>query len=81
MDKPIFWHQGLFLQPQHLQLSTRYSESVNLPLKTYLQPHFWGGGQLAGPIDRAEQPEFSPDRGQIPVPGHGLCGPLATMPS
>ena len=44
MDRPLFWHQGLFLQPQHLQLASRYSESLNLPLKTHLQPHFWGVG-------------------------------------
>lgn len=44
MDKPIFWHQGLFLQPQHLQLTSRYCEALNLPLKEYLQPHFWGVG-------------------------------------
>ncbi len=44
MERPLFWHQGLFLQPQHLQLASRYSESLNLPLKQYLQPHFWGVG-------------------------------------
>lgn len=44
MDKPLFWHQGLFLQPQHLQLTSRYCEALNLPLKEYLQPHFWGVG-------------------------------------
>jgi type VI secretion system protein ImpJ len=44
MDKPLFWHQGLFLQPQHLQLNTRYGESLNLPFKQYMQPHFWGVG-------------------------------------
>jgi type VI secretion system protein ImpJ len=44
MDKPLFWHQGLFLQPQHLQLTTRYAEGLNLPLKAYLQPYFWGVG-------------------------------------
>jgi type VI secretion system protein ImpJ len=46
MDKPLFWHQGLFLQPQHLQLTARYAEGLNLPLKTYLQPYFWGVGSL-----------------------------------
>ncbi|MBT8341145.1 MAG: type VI secretion system baseplate subunit TssK [Desulfatitalea sp.] len=47
MEKPLFWHQGLFLQPQHLQLSSRYQESLNLPLKQFLQPHFWGVGEYA----------------------------------
>ncbi len=44
MDRPLFWHQGLFLQPQHLQLTSRYCEALNLPFKEYLQPHFWGVG-------------------------------------
>jgi type VI secretion system protein ImpJ len=44
MDRPLFWHQGLFLQPQHLQLNSRYSESLNQPFKQYIQPHFWGVG-------------------------------------
>lgn len=44
MERALFWHQGLFLQPQHLQLTTRYCESLNLPLKQYQQPHFWGVG-------------------------------------
>ena len=44
MDRALFWHQGLFLQPQHLQLNTRYLEQLNLPFKHYLQPYFWGVG-------------------------------------
>lgn len=44
MDKPLFWHQGLFLQPQHLQLTSRYCEALNLPFKKYMQSHFWGVG-------------------------------------
>lgn len=44
MEKALYWHQGLFLQPQHLQLTTRYSEALNLPFKKYLQPYFWGVG-------------------------------------
>ena len=44
MERPLFWHQGLFLQPQHLQLSSLYSEALNLPLKQFLQPYFWGVG-------------------------------------
>lgn len=46
MEKQIFWHQGLFLQPQHLQLNTQYCEALNIPLKRYLQPHFWGVGEF-----------------------------------
>lgn len=46
-SKPIFWHQGLFLQPQHFQLSERYQRSLLHPYQAYQQPHFWGVCQLA----------------------------------
>ncbi|MFT5657245.1 MAG: type VI secretion system protein ImpJ [Gammaproteobacteria bacterium] len=41
-SKPVFWHQGLFLQPQHFQLSDQYQDAKLQPYKTYMQPHFWG---------------------------------------
>ena len=41
-SKPIFWHQGLFLQPQHFQLSEKYQRSLLHPYQAYQQPHFWG---------------------------------------
>lgn len=46
MERPFFWHQGLFLQPQHFQLQDRYIQSQTMPLQTFLQPHFWGVGEL-----------------------------------
>jgi type VI secretion system protein ImpJ len=47
MDKPLFWHQGLFLQPQHFQLQDRYTRSLVEPLHRMLMPHFWGVGSMA----------------------------------
>ena len=44
--KPIFWHQGLFLQPQHFQLSEQYLRSQITPIQQNLQPHSWGVLQL-----------------------------------
>jgi type VI secretion system protein ImpJ len=59
MEKPVFWHQGLFLQPQHLQLLSRYSDSQSLVVKEYLAPYFWGLGschiQLAALDNRSVQ--------------------------
>ncbi len=46
MERPFFWHQGLFLQPQHFQLQDRYIQSQTMPLQTFLQPHFWGIANL-----------------------------------
>jgi type VI secretion system protein ImpJ len=49
--KPIFWHQGLFLQPQHFQLSDLYAGFLQRPLYELGLPHFWGLGamEMSGP--------------------------------
>ena len=40
--KPLFWHQGLFLQPQHFQYMDLYVQSLLSPLLEYHHPYFWG---------------------------------------
>ena len=45
--QPLFWHQGLFLQPQHFQLLELYQQSQLTPLQQYPQPYFWGVCRLA----------------------------------
>ena len=42
MEKPLFWHQGLFLQPHHFQLKDRYDQSMLTPLHRFIIPYFWG---------------------------------------
>lgn len=42
MEKPLFWHQGLFLQPHHFQLQERYTSSLLEPIHRKISPHFWG---------------------------------------
>ena len=46
MARPLFWHQGLFLQPQHFQLADIYTQSLLTPFHRLLQPHFWGVGDM-----------------------------------
>ncbi|MDA8138902.1 MAG: type VI secretion system baseplate subunit TssK [Desulfobacteraceae bacterium] len=83
MEKPLFWHQGLFLQPQHLQLNNRYQEALNIPLKTFLQPHFWGVGQyslntaaLGSRSFQVLQGRFLfPDMTYVEVPGNAVVMP------
>lgn len=41
-EKPIFWHQGLFLQPQHFQQTELHQRSQLVPLHEYRQPFLWG---------------------------------------
>lgn len=42
MVKPLFWHQGLFLQPHHFQLNDLYNRSLMEPWYRFMAPHFWG---------------------------------------
>ena len=46
-----FWHQGLFLQPQHFQRLELHQHFLRKPLFEMAHPHFWGVGHL----------EFAPD--------------------
>lgn len=39
---PLFWHQGLFLQPQHFQLADRSVQELFIPYQSFMVPHFWG---------------------------------------
>ena len=45
MARPLFWHQGFFLQPQHLQLADLHMQSLMTPFYRYLCPHPWGVGE------------------------------------
>ncbi len=83
MDKPLFWHQGLFLQPQHLQLNSRYQESLNSPIKQYMHPYFWGVGdyhiQTAALDNRSFQISSGkflfPDMTYVELPGNAVVMP------
>lgn len=46
IERPLFWHQGLFLQPQHFQLLERSLQSLLLPFQDFMEPHFWGVAEL-----------------------------------
>lgn len=41
-DKPLFWHQGLFLQPQHFQLADLHQLYRFRTVQEFGQPYFWG---------------------------------------
>jgi type VI secretion system protein ImpJ len=45
-NRPIYWHQGLLLQPQHFQLADLYYQSALTPFHRFQMPHFWGVGSL-----------------------------------
>lgn len=45
-ERPLFWHQGIYLQPQHFQLLDRACQSLLIPYRHYLTPEFWGVGDM-----------------------------------
>jgi len=42
IERPLFWHQGVFLQPQHFQLLERSVQALLIPFREHLQPYLWG---------------------------------------
>ncbi len=80
-DRPIFWHQGLFLQPQHFQLQDCYFQSLLHPFLRF-PPHFWGVSRLeirkealANGLLEVEAGEFLfPDGTWAVYPGNALMG-------
>jgi type VI secretion system protein ImpJ len=40
--RPLFWHQGLFLQPQHLQYADAHNAWVSSALDRGIHPNHWG---------------------------------------
>ena len=82
-SKPVFWHQGLFLQPQHFQLSEKYQHSLLQPFQIYMQPHFWGvcklelqASSLSNKTCEMLHGEFLfPDGGYVSIPGNGVVSP------
>lgn len=82
-SKPVFWHQGLFLQPQHFQLSDQYQDARLAPYQAYMQPHFWGvcqiemlASSLAHRTCEIESGEFLfPDGSFVSIPGNAVINP------
>ena len=82
-SKPVFWHQGLFLQPQHFQLSEQYQRSLLQPFQAYMQPHFWGvctlelqASSLSSKTCEILHGEFIfPDGAYVSLPGNSVVSP------
>lgn len=46
VQRPLFWSQGILLQPQHFQLLDRNCQGLLSAYRRYLGPDFWGVGAL-----------------------------------
>ncbi|MGY4290281.1 type VI secretion system ImpJ/VasE family protein [Bradyrhizobium sp. LM2.7] len=55
----VFWSEGLFLRPQHLQQNDRYIEHLLEKRVRYTTPYPWGFAQLEIDKDLTEQSKFA----------------------
>jgi len=80
MERPLFWHQGLFLRPQHLQLADLHAQSLLTPVYKYLCPYPWGIGELEIQTAALDNLNFNllrgnfifPDMTYIALPGNAI---------
>ena len=80
MERPLFWHQGLFLQPQHFQLKDLYDQSLMTPFNRYLNPHFWGVADIEiqqaalgnNSLDFSNAAFLFPDMTYVTCPGNAV---------
>ena len=80
MNRPLFWNQGLLLQPHHFQQQDMYFQSLLEPYQRFVQPYLWGVGQLEIRESALGNRTFSlaggeflmPDRTHVTIPGNAL---------
>lgn len=78
-----FWHQGLFLQPQHFQRQELHQHFLKRPLFDMTAPHFWGAGELefapeslsARSVEVRKARLLFRDNTYIEFPGNAIIGP------
>ena len=55
----VFWSEGLFLRPHHLQQNDRYVEHLLEKRVRYVTPHPWGFAELEIDHDLTQQSKFA----------------------
>ncbi|NMC74553.1 MAG: type VI secretion system baseplate subunit TssK [Geobacteraceae bacterium] len=81
--RPLFWHQGVYLQPQHFQLFDRSFQSLFFPYQKYMIQDFWGVGEMeilesalsAGTFTLVGGDFLFPDGTHVSLPGNALIEP------
>lgn len=75
MDRQVFWGQGAFLSPQHLQAQDSWHQAMRLDLRRSLQPYPWGFEALALRADALEAGTLDIERMVLRTrDGERLCG-------
>ena len=65
VNRPLFWHQGLFLQPHHFQQQDLYFQSLLAPYQRFIQPYLWGVGDLEIQESALDNGSFHLNRGEF----------------
>ena len=79
-SRPLYWNQGLLLQPHHFQQQDMYFQSLLDPYQRFVQPNFWGVGRVEIQESALGNRTFSlkagefllPDKTHIILPGNAL---------
>ncbi len=92
-DGPIYWHPGLFLQPQHFQILQRQTSEALASVTAHLVPYFWGvaacsvntAALSAGRLELSGIQLVFPGTAElIAYPGNAVCAgrqiPLEAIP-
>jgi len=82
-NRPLFWHQGLLLQPHHFQQADIYFHSLLTPYYRFIQPYLWGIGELEIQESALGNRSFDlvggdfllPDKTHIVLPENALVEP------
>lgn len=81
-DGPIYWHPGLFLQPQHFQIMQQRMINAMTPVANHMAPYFWGvasasineGSLVAGRLEIEGIELLFPTAAEmISYPGNAVC--------
>ncbi len=67
-QRPLYWHQGLFLQPQHFQLLDLSFRSLLKPYHDSLGPNYWGIGEMEIQKASLGNGSFNPLKGSFLFP-------------
>lgn len=68
IQRAVFWHQGLFLQPQHFQLQDLTFQSLLVPFNNLMIPFFWGAAGLEIHKAALGNRSFNPLKGELLFP-------------
>ncbi len=68
IQRPLYWHQGLFLQPHHFQLMDLSFRSLLAPYHDSLGPHYWGTGESEIQKASLGNGSFNPLKGNFLFP-------------